>query len=215
MSEQSSFDPAVFDDFIAVLEEVHAAQSPFNLTTWGGHLPVEGAWLPFGSTVGPDETVGNPELTCGTTACACGYAALDPRFQVRGFRLVLSVLSVTGGKNQHEVGSIRELNEAFHHWGRTIRELTVHYDRDGADPQHFEAFEAAAALLDIPMGVSYRLFHSEHYERDGITHRASALDVAERLCWVRDYKAAGRDPDDLTRALREHLGEFHEESEED
>jgi hypothetical protein len=75
-------------ELLRVLQGVQADRSPFDMTVWGRQL------LPDGTTV-------EGRKSCGTAACAAGWAMRDPWFRERGL-LPAGPAQTEGGYNDED-----------------------------------------------------------------------------------------------------------------
>ena len=118
---------------------------------------------------------------CGTSACACGYAALDPSFQAEGFRLVSSVqlgdlgFDLTNATTMTDAPSFNSFAKMH-----PLHRFTVAY----GDETGLEATRTFFDIGDLAFDV---LFTYEKYEDEEET---TAIQVAAR---IREFVASGGD----------------------
>lgn len=141
---------------ITVLEGVIAADKAFNLSGWvmneaSMHRDdpdfVKNHW----------NTVGNVQKTCGTSACAMGYAALDPAFQAQGLTLKIEVYGPDGRTVEYPVTTVKEFNEITRRPTLEVDEIYIRFngqDGIGAAMEFFGITEKAATWMFLP----------DHYE---------------------------------------------------
>lgn len=72
---------------VRVLEEVQAKELPINLSNWISVVP--GILDNLADLSVTKDDFKELPSACGTAACACGYAALDPWFRQRGFEFYI------------------------------------------------------------------------------------------------------------------------------
>ncbi len=129
----------------------------------------------FATWVG-DTWGGKPDLSCGTTACALGWATTIPEFREAGLRMAPAIRDGLNSWPAH-VALVGNVSDDRHSLERA-------------------PFEAAAWVFDISEDEAEFLFlptddgdheDEEEYVSDGRMHyRASARDVAAR---IRDFAA--------------------------
>jgi hypothetical protein len=114
---------------IDVLQRVQDDDLPFDM----------GAWI-------------ERKSPCGTSACALGYAALDPRFQALGLRMVT---------RKGDILSIEQYNDmAMEAWTKFRQTIIMDVSYQGED-----AYRAGSLLFDISLAASAALFDPETYGR--------------------------------------------------
>jgi hypothetical protein len=113
---------------------------------------------------------------CKTTACALGYAALDPRFQAMGLKLVDNRSVGHPRQDSSVFRTVEEYNAALKEHGPTLITMVVFEDQNG--------FEAGALLFDISDPAACYLFDPDYYEGNG--HDITPEQVIERVRVVID-----------------------------
>jgi len=150
-----------------LLDQIHARELPFNLKGWGGFVMEDGDVLENLNTR-------NMVHVCGTTACACGHAALDPWFQAQGLYLVAWR---SDSDSALPVSSVEDLNTLLtrakdNDWPDLS--FSIQYqDNEGRLSIGWYAIEA---FFDIGDETANFLFAEESY-----VNRATAADVADRI----------------------------------
>lgn len=174
MASLSATHKARLERLIVVLEEVETRKKPFNLRSW-----IEGP--------DPEDT---PREACGTTACALGYAALDPVLRDEGLRMVTDVLSDDGVRETIDVPDIATFNEL-------IRTAENPLDVE-VQPffQNLTGFEAGVRFFGIVGAASEYLFGPWTYDPG----RRRPLDVVAR---VREVMALGGEAPPVKVLLRD------------
>jgi hypothetical protein len=143
---------------IDILKKVAEENRQFDLNSWLTHERQEEA---------KDEW-------CGTTACACGYFALDKEFSDLGFKVGAAVLT---GENLQKIsdtcfGSIEELNEVVHNDGITLGASYIIYNN------HL-GFSAAAAFFDISYTTARMFFSPSTYLSREMSDPQAVIDRME------------------------------------
>ena len=106
---------------------------------------------------------GAEDLSCGTTACAAGWATTLPSFRAKGLQLY-----------RFTRGTVAEVRQV---------------DDDGFE--HARAFEALANVLDIGLVDAYELFSpGETCSKLGLTSPAAEAEAIEVADWIREWVAA-------------------------
>jgi hypothetical protein len=153
---------------ITILEGVEARNSRFHLNSWANLIAPDGTLIE--DSADPIDFIGEGAHACGTSACACGYAGLDPDFQAEG--LSLTVHTAAGGR--WRPGNAVEFNALVRAAGRdAISYFHAFVEYDGQ-----EGWDAIEAFFDISYNTALRLFGEENYEED---ERASPRAVIERI----------------------------------
>lgn len=129
-------------------------------------------WADTRTTTGPRGGV----HVCGSTACAMGYAALDPLFQAAGLSLRVTIMTKHPHKQTlHHPGDADAFNALVLRRGILIRDAKPMLRMpDGED--HF-GFTAACEFFDLDDGQADWLFLREAYDAQYPT----AADVIERI----------------------------------
>lgn len=102
---------------------------------------------------------------CGTTACACGVIASQPKIRKRGFKL-----EYQQGFNDEK--AVRVRGEEF--YVRTANASLIYKDKDGYE---LDGFEAAAGYFGILYDDAKFLFSGSQYQQENVT----AKTVAKRI----------------------------------
>lgn len=138
---------------IGVLEEVERANKPFNLTHW-----VTGEIDPATTHNAPRTSDEEP---CGTAACACGYAALDPQFQREGLRLEATFSAAFGERSHHLLEHAGEIASWSARLAAAPPGAVLWFDLafDGRS-----GFEAASRFFGVTQNASWYLFDPDYYE---------------------------------------------------
>jgi hypothetical protein len=153
---------------IGVLEGVKAANKAFDI----------GSWI--------QETVGlSGAEACGTTCCACGYAALDPAFQAEGLHLRGQVcdpnhFQLSSWNDEGVLTSVAEFN-AFLRAHAGIKCIRVTIEFDG-----LQDFEAASAFFEIEEEAAFYLFDAEEYY-----HNADPVDPDDVIGRINEVIVSG------------------------
>jgi hypothetical protein len=129
---------------VEVLKNVAERNRPFDLGSWATH-----------------KTQKEPkDEWCGTTACACGYFAMDEELSSQGLKLKLLVLKKTNIVSAYPiVGSIQELNTFVHDDSLVVRDTTLVYG-------DFSNFSAAAKFFGIHRSTADYFFCKKSYSFD-------------------------------------------------
>lgn len=162
-----------------VLKHVRDAHLAFDLSTW-----IRGS--SYYDAIG--------ERTCGTAACACGYAALDPELQAEGLNLTIQM---SDGKYR-TLRTIREFNDAVREYNGSG---TIEYEGK-------MGFDAADLFFDIDCRATSYLFDPDEY-RDESNGFGDVTDVLERLAEVVD--AGGHVPAGIMLACERPAEDDEEE----
>ncbi len=120
------------------------------------------------------------ETECGTTACACGYAALHPWFQREGLRLYLSYKH-DGVNTKLDIRDPRHLNEMRQRSTEENWESFKLYLRFGNGNDSIFSKGAVMDFFGIPVHVAERLFYPYAYERDEMQPKTVAARIREVL----------------------------------
>jgi hypothetical protein len=149
---------------IEILKDVIAKQRPFNLDYWFNHKRQEEP---------KDEW-------CGTTACACGYFALDKEFSDQGFQLKIEAYDSTTDEDIHKtVGSIDEFNTIAHNTSYSIYDISIcvgsAWDSNGCP--EYSGMAAAAEFFGIMYSEAMWFFDPGSYGLNA----ASPQDVIARI----------------------------------
>lgn len=113
-------------------------------------------------------SVPSGEPNCGTTACACGYAALDPHFMKQGFRLRLEG---RGGDLSPPIQGIMGFNKLKASEERDI--LITYKGETGKD--------AADLFFGLERGQFDELFMVEGYGDGSWNTKVTAKMVAKKI----------------------------------
>lgn len=136
---------------VNVLRNVQQEKHKFNICTWADLNPV-----------------------CGTTACAIGYAALDPVFQQEGLRMEMTHFKDEG--EPFPVCSLAELTAAFAEDEDSDWEANPTIDGHSAD------FFDLANFFGIDHDDSISFFTARGYHDVHATGRAAtAQDVIDKI----------------------------------
>lgn len=132
---------------IEILRQVESSHRPFDLTVWAS------------TGVSPNTTSGSAEA-CGTSACALGYAALDPQFQAQGLALKANVYALS---DTHFVE--RCIGEITVSTTDEFNEVMRRADVGMFDPVYGEerGFSAGAEFFGINREASNYLFDPDYY----------------------------------------------------
>jgi hypothetical protein len=148
---------------VDILKKVAEEKRQFNLRSWLSHTREDQP---------TDEW-------CGTTACACGYFALNKEFSDLGFKLSVSVRPSTDDDSDHsdydhmiQIGSIEELNVHAHNTSVSIGSNYIIYD--GAS-----GFNAAAKFFNITRLTAEHFFWQDRYSDRDITNPQAVIDRME------------------------------------
>jgi hypothetical protein len=157
---------------IDILENVQREHKEFDISHWADI----------------SNNIENNDPICGTTACAMGYAALDPRFSELGLHLVATVPfneNYDGADTQHNVDFIIKDNDDMNNLIKLLIE-NPHGKYDLVDFYieygNHQDFNAGEKFFDISQPTSMRLFYGGHY---GIFHRG-ASNVIDRIQYLVD-----------------------------
>lgn len=126
---------------VRVLTEVHRDNRPFTLYYWATSYPSIIAELIAGGDL--------PEGTCGTAACAVGYAGLDPWFRAQGFKLSMCQGNVTSGADWEVEYTTPE-----------------QFMEQGAEGEILQDWEAIGQFFSMPVKTATSLFLPENYDAD-------------------------------------------------
>jgi hypothetical protein len=122
---------------IDILQKVAVAEKKFDMSQW---LDV--------NTHG-----------CGSSACAFGYACLDPYFQAQGLRLEFE-----HRYPNEDIGEARRLTIASVADFNLVRNRPGRFDPVFGD---YSSFDAAAEIYDITLLAASFLFDPDTYVREG------------------------------------------------
>ena len=140
---------------IDILENVQKEHKEFNLSHWADI----------------SNNIENNDPICGTTACAMGYAALDPRFSELGLHLVATVPfneNYDGAVTQHNADYIIKDNDDM----TSLIKLLIEnphgkYDLDMVEFYieygNHQDFKAGEKFFDIDKSTSLSLFYAGGY----------------------------------------------------
>ena len=140
---------------IDILENVQRESKEFDLSHW----------------VDISNNIENNDPICGTTACAMGYAALDPRFSELGLHLVATVPfneSYDGVDAQYNSDHIIKDNDDMSSLIKLLIE-NPHgkYDLDQIEFYieygNHQDFNAGEKFFDIDKSTSLKLFYAGEY----------------------------------------------------
>lgn len=144
---------------VTILQDVAATEKAFNLTAWAMNEVTE-CVDNKDFVQRHSETVGNAAVTCGTSACAMGYAALDSEFQAQGLKMHIEGFFNGADVEDDDwalgwvpVGSIRDFNELTRRPGASVSAVSIRFE--GARGSHaamefFGITEASANWLFMP-----------------------------------------------------------------
>lgn len=154
---------------IEVLNEVQERRKAFDMSAWMSGLK------------SPTTTYGEVE-PCGTTACALGYAALDPVLQSQGLSLVArchtadenGYLSSYDKCENRVINTANDFNEALNRYAWVV-----------ADPVYngSSGFVTGARFFDISINASYFLFDPDEYN-NGSDRVIEPIEVIRRIEYV-------------------------------
>jgi len=177
---------ARMNHLITVLEGVERAKKRFDLTSW------------VSNKIDVDTCSGEKPVVaeaCGTSACALGYAALDPVFQAEGLGFEVAFADQFGKCRTEMVKDIASFNKAIKapdFW----RMDPIFGDREG--------LLAAREFFGITISAAGYLFDPETYD-DGNSRPVLPSEVIERVREVMDND--GDSPGD--RAGLRHRDQRH------
>lgn len=128
---------------IEVLEQVEREKRPFYLGLWVD------SWI------------------CGTVACACGYAALDPGLAAQGLQLLANLKNDDGYIIEHHNMSAVPIPEGYH------------VDDGWIEFEDHMGMDAAAEFFGIDYDTAVNIFDINGY--DGPTEDITPSDVVSKI----------------------------------
>jgi hypothetical protein len=140
----------LLEDLAVIMDDVAKAKSPFDLHHWAVH-----------DTDVKDEF-------CGTSCCAMGYAAFDPKFQKLGLKPAF--VNDYSGEIERKFRTLSGFNKFAHKLGGEV-DLDVFYKGE-------KGLGAAAALFEISYSDAHFLFCPYSYP---MKKTGSAKFVAQRI----------------------------------
>jgi hypothetical protein len=137
---------------LEIMEGVRDRQLSFNIGAWLTHPP---------ASQSPKEP---KDQWCGTTACALGYAALDPIFSEAGLKIKF---------DGRIIDTLEEFNTIVHDGTKNRRgigvwDVSISYNGE-------IAYEAGAAFFGISDQASEWLFDNMNYDRSEYNNPSAVI----------------------------------------